>query len=247
MELLSTVVAWLTNPDNWAGPNAIPLRIGEHIAISGASLLAAAAIGLPIGLAIGHTGRAANFAINLANFGRAIPSLAAIAIVVPFTQALDPDLGFSLYPTVIGMVVLAVPPLLVNAYAGVSQVDRDLVEAARAMGLRERQILGGVEIPVALPVIVGGIRSAAVQVIATATLGAIYSLGGLGRFIVDGIAQRDDGLIFGGVVLVAALALIAEGVFALIQRAITSPGLQTPLRGWESRVQPSRAGGELTI
>jgi osmoprotectant transport system permease protein len=226
MELVSVVIAWLTNPDNWTGPNAIPLRIGEHIAISGASLVIAAGIGLPIGLVIGHTGRATTFAINLANLGRAIPSLAAIAIVVPFTQALDPDLGFSLYPTVIGMVVLAIPPLLVNAYAGVSQVDRDLVEAARAMGLRERAILTGVEMPIALPVIVGGIRSAAVQVIATATLGAIYSLGGLGRFIVDGIAQRDDGQIFGGVVLVAALALTSEGAFALIQRRLTSPGLR---------------------
>jgi osmoprotectant transport system permease protein len=238
MELLSTVVAWLTNPDNWNGPNAIPLRIGEHIAISAASLLIAAAIALPIGLAIGHTGRASTLAINLANLGRAIPSLAAIAIVVPFTQALDPDLGFSLYPTVIGMVVLAVPPLLVNAYAGVSQVDRDLVEAARAMGLRESQILARVEIPIALPVIVGGIRSAAVQVIATATLGAIYSLGGLGRYIVDGIAQRDDGQIFGGVVLVAALALTAEGGFALIQRRMTSRGLR---RTAEASARPAPA------
>jgi osmoprotectant transport system permease protein len=226
MDLVAEVGAWFSNPDNWTGPNGIPVRLGEHIVISAVSLVIAAVIGLPIGLAIGHTRRYATFAINLANFGRAVPSLAAIAIVVPFTQAIDPELGFSLYPTVIAMVVLAVPPLLVNAYAGVSEVDRDLVEAARGMGLTERQILIGVELPVALPVIFGGIRSATVQIIATATLGAIYSLGGLGRFIVDGIAQRDDGQIFGGVVLVAALALAAEGTFALAQRRLMSRGLR---------------------
>jgi osmoprotectant transport system permease protein len=243
MDLISLVVTWFANPDNWSGPNGIPVRLVEHVAISTGSLIIAVAIGLPAGLMIGHTGRGANFAINLANLGRAIPSLAAIGIVVPFTQAIDPDLGFSLYPTVIGMVVLAVPPILVNAYAGVSQVDRDLVEAARGMGLRERQILAGVEIPVALPVIVGGIRSATVQVIATATLGAIYSLGGLGRFIVDGIAQRDDGQIFGGVVLVAGLALAAEGIFAIAQRQITPAGLRKPPRG-RSRLRFAGGGAE---
>ncbi len=109
---------------------------------------------------------------------------------------------------------------------GVAGVDRDLVEAARGMGLRERQILGRVEVPIALPVIVGGIRSAGVQVIATATLGALFGFGGLGRYLVDGVAQNDDGQLFGGVFLVAALALLAEGGFALIERALTSPGFR---------------------
>jgi osmoprotectant transport system permease protein len=233
MELLAKVAAWFANPDTWSGPDGIPIRLLEHMGISVASLLIAGAIALPIGLAIGHTGRGASFAINLANLGRAIPSLAAIGIVVPFTQALDPELGFSLYPTVIGMVVLAIPPILVNAYTGIAEVDRDLVESARGMGLREREILGGVEIPVAMPVLFAGIRSAAVQVIATATLGAIYAFGGLGRYVVDGVAQNDNGKLFGGVFLVAILALSSEASLSILQRVLTSPGLR--------RVEPSAA------
>jgi osmoprotectant transport system permease protein len=233
MELLAKVGAWFGNPATWSGPDGIPIRLLEHLGISAVSLLIAGAIALPIGLAIGHTGRGASFAINLANLGRAIPSLAAIGIVVPFTQALDPELGFSLYPTVIGMVVLAIPPILVNAYTGIAEVDRDLVESARGMGLREREILRGVEIPVATPVLFAGIRSAAVQVIATATLGAIYAFGGLGRYIVDGVAQNDNGKLFGGVILVAVLALAAEASLSILQRVLTSPGLR--------RAEPSTA------
>ena len=220
------MIAWLTDPANWSGPNGIPVRLGEHVTISVMSLLIASAIALPIGLWIGHTGRASTLAINTANLGRAIPSLAAIGLLVPITQAIDPELGFKVYPTLIAMVILAVPPILVNAYAGVSGVDRELVEAARGMGLRERQILVGVEMPIALPVIGGGLRSASVQVIATATLGAIFGFGGLGRYLVDGVAQNDDGQLYGGVFLVAALALTAEGGFALVQRLLTSPGIR---------------------
>ncbi len=220
------MIAWLTDPANWSGPNGIPVRLGEHVTISVLSLLIASAIALPIGLWIGHTGRASTLAVNTANIGRAIPSLAAIGLLVPITQAIDPELGFKVYPTLIAMVILAVPPILVNAYAGVSGVDRELVEAARGMGLRERQILRGVEMPIALPVIAGGLRSASVQVIATATLGAIFGFGGLGRYLVDGVAQNDDGQLFGGVFLVAALALTAEGGFALVQRLLTSPGIR---------------------
>ena len=160
--------------------------------------------------------------MNLANVGRAVPSLAAIAIVVPFTQMIDPALGFNLYPTVIAMVLLAIPPILVNTYAGVADVDRDLVESARGMGMTEGQVLRGIEIPFAIPVIVGGLRSASVQVIATATLGAVYGLGALGGFIVEGVAQRDDGRLFAGVVLVALLALGAEAGLALVQRRLSS-------------------------
>ena len=193
MTIIQEVVAWLTNPAQWSGPNGIPARMFEHVAISTASLAIALAIALPIGLLIGHTGRGANLAINTANFGRALPSLAAIAIVLPITSAIDPQCGFYVVPTLIAMVILAVPPILVNTYAGIQSVDRDLIEAARGMGLRERQVLTGVEIPIGLRVIGGGIRSAAVQVVATATLGAIFGFGGLGRYLVDGVAQNDDG------------------------------------------------------
>jgi osmoprotectant transport system permease protein len=223
MDLISAVSTWFSDPAHWSGQNGVPYRVLQHVGISLVSLLIAMAVALPLGLYIGHTRRGQAFAVNLANVGRAIPSLAAIAIVVPFTQALDPARGFNLYPTVIAMIVLAIPPILVNTYAGVSGVDADLVESARAMGMTERQVLSRVELPVAVPIIVGGIRSASVQVIATATLGAIYGLGALGGFIVEGIAQNDDGQLFAGVVLVALLALLAEGGLALVQRQLAGP------------------------
>ncbi|MGZ8501229.1 MAG: ABC transporter permease [Candidatus Limnocylindrales bacterium] len=223
---MAETVGWLTDPAHWVGPNAIPVRLLEHLALSGTSLILAIAIALPVGLWIGHTGRAVTLMINLANLGRAMPSLAVIGIVLPLTAAIDPQLGFKVFPTLIAMVVLGIPPILVNTHAGIEGVDRELVESARGMGLREAQILTGVELPVAVPVIAGGIRSAAVQIVATTTLGAIFGFGGLGRYLVDGIAQNDDGQIFGGVVLVAGLSLATEAVFAVIQRRLTSAGLR---------------------
>jgi len=219
--LVQETVAWLTDPAHWAGPNGIPARLTEHIVISAVSLLVAVAIALPVGLYIGHTRRFTRLAINSANVWRALPSIAIIAIVLPITAAIDPQSGFKFYPTVVAMVVLAVPPILVNAYAGVSGVDRDLVEAARGQGMSERQTLTAVEIPLAAPVIVTGIRSGAVQIIATATLGAIFGFGGLGRYLVDGTAQGDDGQVFGGVVLVAGLVIATDLVFAVLQRFMT--------------------------
>jgi osmoprotectant transport system permease protein len=226
MTILEEIRTWFSDPANWAGPNGIPSRFLQHVGISGVSLLIAAAVALPAGLWIGHTRRGVRLAINLANLGRAVPSLALIGLAVPITSMIDPQSGFKVYPTLVAMIVLAIPPILVNTYAGIEQVDRELVESARGMGLRDRQILWSVEIPIALPVIVGGLRSAAVQVVATATLGAIYGLGALGGFIVEGVAQNDDGKLFGGVILVAVLALAAEGLLALTQRQLTSPGLR---------------------
>ncbi len=228
MNLVTETAAWLTDPAQWTGPAAIPQRLLEHLGLSALSLLLAVLVALPAGLAIGHTRRGAALASNLANLGRAIPSLAVIGIVLPFTAAIDPQLGFKVYPTLVAMIILAIPPILVNAEAGIAGVDPDLVESARAMGMREREVLSRVEIPVALPVILVGIRSGATQIVATMTLGAIFGAGGLGRFLVEGIAQNDDGKIFGGVVLVASLALATEGVFALLQRTATSPGLRRP-------------------
>ena len=240
MTLLDKTIAWLTAPAHWTGTDGIPLRLAEHIGISVLSMVIAIAIALPPGLYIGHTRRGVSMAVGLANIGRAIPSLALIGLIVPITQAFDPGLGFFLYPTLFAMSILAIPPILLNAFAGVSEVDADLVEAARGMGFTESQILQRVEIPLALPVILGGIRSAAVQVIATTTLGAIFGLGGLGRFIVDGIAQNDDGQLFGGVVLVALIAISTEGSLALAQRLIARRrGVTTRAR---AVMEPGQAG-----
>lgn len=231
MDLIAATGGWLADPAHWQGPNGIPIRLFEHVGLSGVSLMLAALVALPLGLWIGHTGRLSWWIVGTANAWRALPSFAVIGLLVPFTTVIDANLGFTLYPTLVAMVVLAGPPILVNAYQGVSDVDRDLVEAARAMGMKERQILTGVEIPIALPVIATGIRSAAVQVIATATLGATFGFGGLGRLIVLGDANQDNGELFAGVVLVAALALTTLGLFVLLERGLRSPGLSSRTAG----------------
>jgi osmoprotectant transport system permease protein len=225
---ITQTAAWLTNPAQWAGQSGIPNRLLEHVLIASISLAIALLLALPAGLAIGHTGRGAGVAAGVANLGRSLPSLAVIAIAIPVTVLIDPVLGGTVLPTLVAMVVLAIPPILVNAYTGIAEVDRDLVEAGRGMGMRERQILAAIELPVALPVVLGGIRSAAVQIVATATLGAIFGSGGLGRFLVDGIAQNDDGQVFGGVVLVAGLAIATEVAVGLLERLARSPGLRGP-------------------
>ena len=225
MNLVEAMLVWLTDPEHWMGAAGIPNRLVEHVVLSGAALAIAAAIAVPIGIYVGHTGRGVALSANAANIGRALPSLAVIAIVLPITAAFDNQAGFKVYPTLIAMVVLAIPPILVNTQTGVREVDRDLVEAGQAMGMRPGQVIRGLELPLAAPAIVAGLRSASVQVIATATLGAIFGGGGLGRFLVEGIAQRDIGMTFAGAVLVAVLALAAEGAFAGVARLIRSPGL----------------------
>jgi osmoprotectant transport system permease protein len=224
MGILADTLTWLTDPTHWGGPNGIPVRLLEHAAISAGSLGIALAIALPVGLWIGHTGRWASVAVNAANLWRALPSLAVIAIVLPITAALDPQAGFKIYPTVVAMVVLGVPPILVNAYAGIHGVDHDVVEAGRGLGMREAQILARIELPLAIGVLITGIRSGSVQIVATATLGAIFGFGGLGRYLVDGIAQRDSGQVFGGVILVGGLVMGTELLFVAIQRSLTPRG-----------------------
>jgi osmoprotectant transport system permease protein len=243
MGLLSDTIAWLTDPTHWSGPNGVPARLIEHVAISGLSLVLGLLIALPIGLYIGHTRRGAALAVNVANLWRALPSLAVIAIVLPITAAIDPRAGFLFYPTVVAMVVLAVPPILVNTFTGIIGVDVDAVEAARGQGMSERQVLTRVEVPLAIPVIVTGIRSAAVQVVATATLGAIFGFGGLGRFLVDGFAQYSRGgaaQMLAGVVLVATLVTATDLLFALLQRWLTP----LPLRGARRAPDPAERSVE---
>lgn len=229
MGLISATFAWLTDPAHWAGPGSIPLRLLEHVGLSAASLLIAIAIALPLGVWIGHTGRFAWLAINSANLWRALPSLAVIAIVLPLTAPLDPQAGFKVYPTVVAMVVLAVPPILVNAYAGLAGIDRELIESACGQGMSDVQVLTRVELPLAVPVVVAGIRSGAIQIIATATLGAIFGFGGLGRYLVDGFAQFSrggDAQMLAGAILVALLVIATELLFVLVQFLLTPRALR---------------------
>jgi osmoprotectant transport system permease protein len=232
MELIAgiqEVVAWLTDPAHWTGPDGIPIRLWEHLTLSIAAVVVALIVALPIGLYIGHTRRGEVIAINLANIARAIPSYAVMVMALPLTLALDPRNGLTTYPILIAMILLAIVPILVNAAAGVRDIDPELVEAARGMGLREGEILRQVELPLALPVIVGGVRTSAVQVVATVTLGAILGYGGLGRYLVDGMARREYDRLWAGVVLVALLSIATELALALLERRLTSPGQRVAL------------------
>lgn len=224
MEFLSAVTAWLLDGAHWAGNDGVPHRLLEHLLLSASPVLVAALVALPIGLYIGHTGRGALAAVSIANIGRALPSLGIMGIALLFTAGLG--FGFGEPALLIALFALAVPPMVTNAYVGLRAVDRDLVEAARGMGMRETQLLARVELPLALPVILAGVRIAAVQVVATASLGALLATGGLGRFIIDGIANKDYPEVFVGAVLTALLAVLTELAFSAGQRAATSPGLQ---------------------
>jgi len=229
------VVNWFLDPANITGPTGYLQRLLEHIVLSGAALLTATVIALPAGLYIGHTRRFANAAINVANIGRALPSYALVVMILPISLTLSPEYGLDPIPTFVAMTLLAIPAILIGAYAGLRSVDRDLLEAGRGMGLRERQILTSLELPIASPVIIGGFRTATLQVIATATIGAIVSGGGLGRFIVDGIHNQDFTMVIAGVILVATLAILADVILALVQRRLTPRGLRIEA---ERRAEP---------
>ena len=212
--------AWLTAGAQWRGSSGIPHRLVQHIGLSALVLLIATAVALPLGLWLGHRGRGATVVVALANVARAVPSFGLIVLgVVAF--------GIGAGPVVVALVVLAVPPILVNTSTAVREVDADLKEAARGQGLSEVQLLTHVEVPAAIPLILAGVRTAAVLVVATATLAAVVpGVGGLGPYIVDGIGQQDFPKAVGGAVLVALLAALTEGGLAVVQRVATPAGLR---------------------
>jgi osmoprotectant transport system permease protein len=224
MDFVLAVVAWLTDPAHWAGSDGIPNRLAEHLLISSVTTVAAVLIALPVGLLFGHTGKGGFIAINLANLGRAMPSLALLALMLPVALSLKLGLGF--WPTFIALVPLGIPPILTNSYVAVREVDRDVVEAARGMGLRESQVLRQVELPIAAPLIIAGIRNSAVAIVATATLGALVAGGGLGRYIVDGLARQEYPRLFVGALLVALLSIGLDVAFGAFERLTVSSGLR---------------------
>jgi osmoprotectant transport system permease protein len=217
MEPRSAVVTfaaldWFGRAEVWSGPAGIPVRLAEHLWYSGLALAVAAAIALPLGLLVGHTGRGGVAVGALANVWRALPTLGLVILVFRLAP-------LSIWPVLLALIVVAVPPILLNADAGIRAVDPDVRAAARGMGLTEWQTLWQVEVPLALPLVLAGLRSAAGQVIATATVAAFVGLGGLGRYIIDGYAARDIAEVTGGAIVVALLALVVDGLFALAQRA----------------------------
>jgi osmoprotectant transport system permease protein len=222
MEFFGEVIDWFADPANWMGRNGIPNRLIEHVSISVVSLGIGLVLALPVGLFIGHTGRGAFLAVSLSNIGRAIPSLGMIGLVFPITLALNISSGF--WSTVIALAALAIPPIVTNTYAGLREVDRETIEAGRGMGMREGQLLRTVEIPLAMPLILAGIRTSAVQVVATATLAIVVGGGTLGTLIYIGVQTSDEPMVFASALLVALLAILTEVAFVLLQRSAVSAG-----------------------
>jgi osmoprotectant transport system permease protein len=206
---------WLTTAENWWGEAGIVNRTVEHIGLSAAGIGLACAVVLPIAFWLGHIGRGGIVALNLTNIGRAVPTYAALVLLV-----LGP-LGATNASTIIALALFAAPPIMTNTYVGIREVDRDIVDAARGSGMSGRQVLTRVELPLATPMIMNGVRLAAVQVVATATIAALVGGGGLGRIISGGLGERNDGKLIAGALLVALLALLVEGLFALLQRVLS--------------------------
>jgi osmoprotectant transport system permease protein len=223
MDTLLSGIAWILDPAHWTGFDGIPVRVTEHVVISAVSLAIAALVAVPIGLYTGHTGRWGTTVTNIASLGRSVPSYALLLVFFTLTGALGAP------TTIPTLVLLAVPPLLAGVHVAIGEVDRDVVEAGRGMGMREREVLRRVEIPIGLPLILVGARTAAVQVIATATLGALVAGGGLGRYIVDGFALRGEegtARLVAGAILVALLAIVTERGFTLLERRTIAPGVR---------------------
>ena len=212
---------YLFHGANWhlGGGTSIPERLLQHIGYTLVTLVISAVIALPLGLLIGHTNRGAFVAIGLGNLGRSLPTFGLVLLLVTWR-------GVGVVPVVIALVMLAVPPILAQTYAGIRAVDRSAVDAAVGMGMRPAQVMFGVELPMALPLILGGLRSALLQVTATATIAAYASLGGLGRFLIDGLNQNDYAQVFAGAVLVAILAIALDYISAGVERAVVSPGIR---------------------
>jgi len=219
MDFVQQVAAWFADPANWTGPSGAIARIGEHLWYAALAVLGSVAIALPLGLWVGHSGRGMAVAVNLANFGRAVPSIGILTIA--FTA-----LGFGYLPGWIALTALGLVPIVTNTIVGIQTVDRDVREAAEGMGLTGRQVLTEVEVPVALPLIMAGIRTSVVQIVSTVTLLAVVVLGGLGRFLVDGLRTQQYPEVVAGALLVALLALLTETVLGAAQRAATPRGLR---------------------
>ncbi|MFF2503963.1 ABC transporter permease [Streptomyces sp. NPDC058067] len=207
MSAIAGAYDWLTTGANWQGEKGVWHRLAEHLYFSGVTLLVSCLIALPLALWLGHIGKGGGLAVNVSNAGRAVPTLGVLVVLTLTPLGRHGDL-----PTFIALVLFAVPPLLTNAYIGMREVDRSVVEAARGMGMSGGQVFRRVELPLAYPMVMTGVRSAAVQVIATATLAAMAGKGGLGRIITAGFNLQDTPQVVAGAVLVAVLALLVEGV-----------------------------------
>ncbi|HET9780714.1 MAG TPA: ABC transporter permease [Candidatus Dormibacteraeota bacterium] len=219
METVVNVIQWFANPAHWSGTDGIPTRFVEHIELSAVSVAIGAVIALPVGIVLGHYGRFGALAMSLSNVGRAIPSIALLVLAFQV-------FGLGNLPIVIALTALAIPPMLTNSYVALREVDPDIKEAARGMGYREPAQILRVELPLAVPLVMAGIRTSAVQVVATATLAALIAGGGFGRYIIDGFGQQDYTKLVAGGILVALLALVTEGLLSGLERLLMPRGLR---------------------
>ncbi|HYN29096.1 MAG TPA: ABC transporter permease [Dermatophilaceae bacterium] len=236
--MTTSIWQWLTSGASWAGPDGIGARLWEHVWYSALVIALATVVAVPLGLWVGHTGRA-RWLVAAANAARAVPTLGLLfAVTLWVGPRISGDLAF-VVPSILVLVLLAVPPILAGTYAGIEAVDPAVRDAAAGMGMTGGQVLRQVELPCALPLLFSGVRSAVLQVVATATIAAYVGLGGLGRFLIDGLAVRDLPQTAGGAVLVALLAIVADSLFAVGQRYAVSPGVSGRAGGRRSR----RAGG----
>lgn len=241
MNLILDALAFLFDPANLTGTNGIASRLADHLFYTGLSMAVALVIGIPLGLLVGHTGRGRNAVVAVSSAARALPTLGLIFLIILYT-------GLGVGPLIVVLVILAVPPLLAGAYSGLEAVNRQTIDAARAIGMTEWQILLKVEIPLAMPLIFGGIRSATLQVIATATIAGYVGLTGLGRFLIEGLALRDYKLALAGAILVIALALCVDAILALAQRLVIPHGVARGLKLYtdESDAPTSRQHGRVS-
>ena len=218
MNLVLEAVQWILDPANYVGDNSIPVRMLQHLGFTLLTLLLASLIAIPLGFFIGHTGRGRTLAVSGAGAFRAIPTLGLLTLVAL-------TVGIGLAAPYVALTILAIPPILAGAYTGFEAIDRRTIDAARSVGMSEGQIVRRVEIPLGLPLLIGGIRSSALQVIATATLAAYIADFGLGRYLFTGLRTLDYAQMLGGSILVILLALILEGIFATIQRFVIPHGV----------------------
>ncbi|MCY7413371.1 MAG: ABC transporter permease subunit [Salinibacterium sp.] len=220
MNFFFDALAWIFSADRLAGSNAIAPRLAEHLYYTIISVAIAAAIAIPAGYLIGHTGRGREVAVAISGAARALPSFGLILLLVTVMGVLQVQAA-----AIIAFVILGIPSILAGAYSGLEAIDRRTIDAARGIGMTEWQILLKVEIPLGLPLLIGGLRSATLQVVATVTLAAYVALGGLGYGIIQGLPLRRFDQMLGSALLIAVLALVLDGIFALIQRAVVPRGV----------------------
>ncbi|MFF4037707.1 ABC transporter permease [Streptomyces sp. NPDC001816] len=213
MNTLGAAWDWLADPAHWSGDNGVRHRLLQHLVLTVVCLVISCLIALPVALVLGHLGKGGALAVNISNVGRAVPTFAVLVLLL-----LTPVGKWGEGPTVVALVLFAVPPLLTNAYVGMREVDRSVVQAARGMGMTGRQMLFQVELPLSLPMVLNGVRIAAVQLVATATIAALAGGGGLGRIITAGFNLASTPMVVAGALLVAVFALIVEAVFEVAER-----------------------------